>query len=201
MTDQAPQPPMPDFPPPPESQPEQPPAAASAEAKRLSNKVVIGAAAAVIATIIGTGIVVVQAIDNDDSGPTATASASSSPTEDVAATAANEEPTPEPPVYADLTPDSFTITLRTTAQQCFGSAGCNVTVEPDLSYVGLSDDIDPDATYEITYEIKGDESGPVIGTAKLSERTTLNYTPSSISTASSDTKLSVKITDVRKTGV
>lgn len=195
MTDQAPQPPMPDFPPQPESQPEQPPAAAPAETKRLSNKVVIGAAAAVIATIIGTGIVVVQAINNDDSEPTATAGASSAPT------AAVDEPTPEPPVYADLTPDSFTITLRTTEQQCFGSAGCNVTVEPDLSYVGLGDDIDPDATYEITYEIKGDESGPVIGTAELSERTTLNYTPSSISTASSDTKISVKITDVRTTGV
>ncbi|SEQ97773.1 hypothetical protein [Streptomyces radiopugnans] len=200
MTDQAPQPPMPDFPPQPESQPEQPPAAAPAEAKRLSNKVVIGAAAAVIATIIGTGVVVVQAIGNDGSEPTATASASSAPTEDVA-TAAADEPTPEPPVYADLTPDSFTITLRTTAQQCFGSAGCHVTVEPDLSYVGLSDDIDPDATYEITYEIKGDESGPVIGTAELSERTTLNYTPSSLSTVSSDTKLSVEITDVRTTGL
>ncbi|MER7720847.1 hypothetical protein ABTX99_28540 [Streptomyces flaveolus] len=195
MTDQPPQPPMPNVPP----QPEQPPAApAQAERKRLSNKVVIGAAAAVIAAIIGTGIVVVQTVNNDDDKPATTTGASTDPTEGVA-TATVDEPAPEPS-YATPVPDDFTMTLRTTSRQCFGSAGCNVTVEPSLAYMSLAE-LDPDATYEITYEIKGDESGPVIETAELSDKTTLNYTPTSITTASSSTKVSVKITDIRTQGI
>jgi hypothetical protein len=75
-----------------------------------------------------------------------------------------------------------------------------VTVEPDFTLLVDSADLDPDAVYEITYEIRGDESGPVIETAELSDQTSLNFTPSVISTASSATKVSVKITDVVSQG-
>ncbi len=75
-----------------------------------------------------------------------------------------------------------------------------MTVEPKLTYLFDSEGIDPDAVYEITYEIRGDESGPVVETAELSDRTSLNYTPSLISTASSNTKVSVEITDVIERG-
>jgi hypothetical protein len=201
LTDQPPQPSIPNVPPQPPSYPEQPSealaAVAPAERKRLSNRVVIGAAAAVIAAVIGTGIIVVQAVDNDDN-PTATAS---SPTASITAEPITDEPAMEPTYYVDLHADSFAITLRTTRKQCFGSAGCNVTVEPSLAYLGDSENIDPDATYDITYEIEGDESGPVIGTAQLSDRTTLNYTPSLITTASRGTKVSVRITDIMKRGI
>jgi hypothetical protein len=54
--------------------------------------------------------------------------------------------------------------------------------------------------YEITYEIRGDESGPVIETAELTDQTSLNYTPSLISAASTSTRVSVKITDVTVQG-
>ncbi|MFE4871519.1 hypothetical protein [Streptomyces sp. NPDC056682] len=54
--------------------------------------------------------------------------------------------------------------------------------------------------YEITYEIHGDESGPVIETTELSDRTSLNYTPSVISTASAGTRVSVEITGVTAQG-
>lgn len=180
-------PPMPGFP---------PPAPPAAPKKSRTNAVIIGAAAVVIAAIVATGIVVVQAT-NDDGKPAATAS-SSAPTEDVAAPAVEEEVDPEP-TYATLTADSFKMTLRTTERQCFGSAGCNVTVEPSLEYLGI-DDIDPDAVYAITYQIKGDESGPVIETAELSNSTSLNYTPTSISIPSSGTKVSVEITEVMAQG-
>lgn len=213
MTDQ-PQPPMPDTPPQPEHRPEPPTApaapaapavapepAAPVEKKRLSNKVVIGAAAAIIAAIVGTGIVVVQAVNNDDGKPAASATESSAPAEDPATTVA-DEPEPEPEqTFTTPTAADFTISLRTTSRQCFGSAGCNITVEPDLAYTGFSDDLDPDAVYQITYEITGDTSGPIVKTAELSDQTTLNYTPTSLSTASSSTKLSVKITDITETGV
>lgn len=180
MTDLTP-PPMPDFPPP------------APPKKTRANAIIIGAAAAVIAAVIGTGIVVVQS-GGDDSKPgtaaSSTAAADGAATPDIAA------PDPEP-VFDEIDADSFTIDLRTTERQCFGSAGCNVTVEPDLTYLGDTEGIDPDAVYEITYEIRGDESGPVIETAELTDRTSLNYSESMISTASSGTKLSVEITDVQ----
>jgi hypothetical protein len=175
-------PPMPDY---------QPVFDPSAPKKSRTNLVIIASATAVIAAIIGTGIVVVQSRD-DSSKPTA-AAASSAPAVDAAS-----DPTPSPS-YDDVTTDSFTIKLKTKSRHCFGSAGCNVTVEPDLTYVGLGD-IDPDATYEITYEIHGDESGPVIETAELTNQTSLSYTESLIQTASSVTKVSVEITDVTEQG-
>ncbi|WP_328876807.1 hypothetical protein [Streptomyces sp. NBC_00299] len=183
MTDTTP-PPMPDFPPP-----------VPAPKKSRTNSVIIGSAAAVIAAVVATGIVVVQS-GNDDSKPDA---ATTSTTADPVTAAAAEETEIEP-TYEVVDADSFTIELRTTRRQCFGSAGCNMTVEPELTYLGESEDIDPDAVYEITYEIRGDDSGPVVQTAELSDQASLNYTPSLISTASSGTKVSVKITDVTGRG-
>ncbi|MGW7067015.1 hypothetical protein ACWGII_40760 [Streptomyces sp. NPDC054855] len=177
-------PPPPEFPPPP------PPAKV-----RATNAVIIGAAAAVIAAVVGTGIVVVQSRDD---GSQATATASSTTTNGPVTAAAEE--VDEEPTYETPGADDFTMTLRTTERQCFGSAGCNVTVEPRLTYDGLSD-LDPDAVYEITYEVSGDASGPVIETAELSDETSLNYTPTSISTASAGKKVSVEITDVTEQGV
>ena len=177
MTDLTP-PPMPNYQPP-------------APKKSRTNLVIIGSAAAVITAIVATGAVVMQS--RDDSKP-AVAATSSSPSGDTAkAAAAEPDPTPS---YADLDTDSFTIDLKTKSKQCFGSAGCNLTVEPDLTLLVDSSEIDPAATYEITYEIHGGDSGPVIETAELSDQTSLNYTPSVISTSSSGTKVSVEITDV-----
>lgn len=176
-------PPPPDFPPGPP---------ALGPKKSRTNLIIVGSAAAVIAAIVTTGIVVVQST-NDGSKPAAAAE-SSVPDEDVTTAAAQE--TDLEPTYDEVDADSFTIELRTTERQCFGSAGCNVTVEPELTYLADSAEIDPDAVYEITYEIHGDESGPVIETAELTDQTSLNYTPSLISTASSGAKVSVEITDV-----
>ncbi|OSZ61308.1 hypothetical protein OQI_06275 [Streptomyces pharetrae CZA14] len=177
-------PPPPEFPPPTPPEPPAPP-------RNWTNAIIIGSAAAVIVAVVATGIVVVQSRDGDTK-PAATTK-SSAPTDDPVTVAA-EEPEPEP-TYPAVDEDSFEMTLRTTERQCFGSAGCSVTVEPNLTYLGF-EDLDPDAVYEITYEIRGDESGPVIETAELSDQTTLNYTPTSLSTASSGTKITVEITDV-----
>ncbi|MFD7873998.1 hypothetical protein ACFV5G_07690 [Streptomyces sp. NPDC059766] len=88
--------------------------------------------------------------------------------------------------------------FRVKRKHCFGSAGCNVDVEPDLSYEGILP-IDPDKSYEITYEITGDESGPVIETISLTNGTSMEYYPSSLSTASSGVKITGKVTDVAET--
>ncbi|MFI7403443.1 hypothetical protein ACIBW9_23725 [Streptomyces sp. NPDC049541] len=156
--------------------------------KSRTNLIIAASAAAVIAAVLGTGMVVMH------SGYGGKRAAAAEPTGGPA-----DPPTPTPS-YGEVTVDSFTIELRTTKRQCFGTAGCNVTVEPDLTYLGDSEGIDPSAVYEITYEIHGDESGPVIETAELSDRTSLNYTPSAISIASAGTKVSVEITDVTARG-
>ncbi|MFD5741866.1 hypothetical protein ACFXJM_12135 [Streptomyces massasporeus] len=179
---------QPGFPPPLPPEPPKP-------TKNRTNAVILGSAAAIIAAVVATGVIVVQS--NNDSAP-ATNAATNASTEELADTTA-DEPEPEP-TYSELAADSFTIKLRTTERQCFGSAGCNMTVEPRLSYLGLTEDIDPDAVYEITYEIRGGESGPVIETAELSDRTSLNFTPTVLSTASASSKVSVKITDVTVQG-
>lgn len=181
-------PPMPPMPPTPPNDP-LPPAK-----KPRTNLGIIGSAVAVIAAVVATGAVVVRS-GNDDSKPTATATPAARDADPVS----TETPDPEP-TYAEVDAGSFTIGLKTTSRHCFGSAGCNVTVEPDLTFLGDSEGIDPDAVYEITYEIHGDESGPVIETAELSDRTNLNYTPSVISTASAGTEVSVEITDVSVQG-
>ncbi|MYU20807.1 hypothetical protein GTY84_02835 [Streptomyces sp. SID8352] len=173
------------------------PVPAPAEKKRPGNKVIIGASAAIIAAIVGTGAV--QAVNDRDDTSATTATESSEPAEAPVTTVA-DEPEPEP-TFVEPTVDDFTIELRTTSRQCFGSAGCNITVEPKLSYTGLTDALDPDAVYQITYEIKGDDSGPILKTLELSDQTTLNYTPTSLSTASASKKLSVKITEINETGV
>lgn len=162
--------------------------------KPRTNLIIIGAAAAVIAAIIGTGIVVVQATSNSDDKPAATAKSTPA---DTATAVTAPDPTP---TYADVDAGSFLIDLKTTSKQCFGSAGCNLTVEPDLTLAIDSSLVDPDAVYDITYTIHGDESGPVIETAELSNQTSLNYTPSMISTASSGTKVTVEITNVTAQG-
>lgn len=160
--------------------------------KPRTNLIIIGAAAAVIAAIVGTGIFVVHS--RDDSKPAATAKSAPA---DTATAVRAPDPTP---TYADVDAGSFLIGLKTTSKQCFGSAGCNVTVEPDLTLAIDSSLVDPDAVYDITYTIHGDESGPVIETAELSSGTGLSYTPSVISTASSGTKVTVEITDVTQEG-
>lgn len=176
--------------------PNQPPAAPPpAPKKPRTNAIIIGAAVAIIAAIIGTGVVVVQAQD-DDSKPAASTN-SSTPAEDVVEPAVEEaEESEADPTFPPLSADDFTMTLRTTDRQCFGSAGCNVTVEPKLEFTGSLMDVDPDAVYEITYEIRGGDSGPVIETGELMDKTTLNYTPTSISTPSASTKITVEVTDV-----
>lgn len=123
---------------------------------------------------------------------------SAAKTEASPAVETTEEATPE---YIDPTADNFEVTLKTTHRQCFGyGVGCNVTVKPELTFLDLGGEkLDPDKTYEITYEITGDESGPVIDTMTLSDGSSLNFHETDLSTPSSATKTRIKITDVQET--
>lgn len=104
-------------------------------------------------------------------------------------TAPAEESTPVAPTASD-----FAIKLKVKEQQCFGSAGCNVTVEPKLSIAG---DVPDEGSVEITFRVSGDDSGPLIETieADLADGT---YSSNEIfmGTSSSGIVPKAKITDV-----
>lgn len=148
--------------------------------------------ACVVIGVAGFGVAAFALSQEGDDTPKTTVSVSPSPTTEVVADSVTEETT----TYDTVDASSFSIDLRTTKRQCFGSAGCNITVEPELTYLADSADIDPDAIYEITYEIHGDESGTVIGTMELTAQTSVSYQSTYLSTSSSATKVTAEITDV-----
>lgn len=106
-----------------------------------------------------------------------------------------EEPEPETE-YTVPDASDFSIDLKVKSKKCFGSAGCNVEVGPELSYDGLSSELDPSAVYEITYEISGDESGPVIETLELTSQDDVSYSETLVSTTSSGVTPKAEITSV-----
>jgi hypothetical protein len=110
-----------------------------------------------------------------------------------------EEPTQEP-APTEYTPkkSDWALKIKTTDKQCFGSAGCNVTVKITPQYAGASRDALPDeGTIDITYKVTGDESGPITGTAtaQLADGT-VDTPEESLSTRSSGTKITATVTDV-----
>lgn len=86
--------------------------------------------------------------------------------------------TTAPPVVP--TAADFSIALTVTRQQCFGSAGCNVTVKPELTISHTFDE-----SVDITYTIDGDESGPIIETLTLTPDGQYQSHEVSMSTSSS----------------
>ncbi|UUV34506.1 hypothetical protein NQK81_14005 [Amycolatopsis roodepoortensis] len=94
-----------------------------------------------------------------------------------------------------LTPADFTLDLKTYSKKCFGSAGCNVVVEPTLTYKGSAETILSHGMCSMTYDITGDESGPVTDTLSF-VGTDVTVRRSVLSTPSSKTKVTVKIVSV-----
>lgn len=55
--------------------------------------------------------------------------------------------------YAAPTPADFTPTLKVLEKHCFGSAGCNLTFDVDLTYNGSG--VKPNSVWDITYDVEG----------------------------------------------
>ncbi|MDT7799727.1 MAG: hypothetical protein QOI78_3160 [Actinomycetota bacterium] len=71
-------------------------------------------------------------------------------------------PATSEPLLPEPTAKDYSVALTIVSKQCFGSAGCNVVVEPKLSMLGASTLL---WDCDITYSISGDDSGEVIETA------------------------------------
>lgn len=93
-----------------------------------------------------------------------------------------------------IAPRNLKIGLKTRQKECFGSAGCNITVQVDPNYVGNQDA--SVGSWEITYEIRGGEDGPIIETMTLENGTFTFPEEQFISTSSTATELEAVVTEV-----
>jgi len=104
---------------------------------------------------------------------------------------------PDAPALSEghaLAPRNLKIGLKIRSKQCFGSAGCSVEVQIDPRYVGDQDL--STGSWEITYEIRGGEDGPLIETMTLEDGTFSFPESQSLSTSSSSAHLTAVATSV-----
>jgi len=104
--------------------------------------------AALVAFTIGVGVGGASADDDTTVGKTAATVTNNSLTARETTTTAEGRYVPAP---AD-----FVLTVVTTEQSCFGSAGCNVTYQIDVAYNGPRP-LDEDDTWVLIYEVRGGE--------------------------------------------
>lgn len=111
-----------------------------------------------------------------------------------------DDPTPTPAAGPILTKADIKLSTKITDKQCFGSAGCSITLKVIADHVDRASTLSPDETWEVTYEIRGVEDGPVIGSFEITgEQYTVNE--EDVSTTSSKSKISIKVTDIEKVGL
>lgn len=90
--------------------------------------------------------------------------------------------------------NDFEVALKTVSKHCFGSAGCNVVVEPKFTYKGTAD-IDQ-YTCDVTYEITGDQSGPITETAAGTTPGKTIVRNTVMTTSSAKAKVAASVTSV-----
>lgn len=160
-------------------------------------KIAIGVAAGIGLFLVGVFVLIAIAIGSNTTGtgttlaPAAT-EGPASPSNDTGVTDVTESPTS---AYDTPTKSDFRLTLKVKSKENFGEAGSNIVVAPRLS---TSANLDPDKTYEITYQITGGEDGTDVETV---EATGGNYTYDEviISTAHTWDTLHAKILSVEET--
>ena len=112
--------------------------------------------------------------------------------------ASSDDPWPvndsESPTFVPQKSD-WKVGVKVTERHCFGSAGCNVTVRIDPQYVGTQE-LPSTGTIEVTYEISGDSSGPVVGTFTVENSEASYDKETDLDTKSARTKIAAKVTDV-----
>jgi len=95
--------------------------------------------------------------------------------------------------YDVPTVDDFEIEIAKLSEQCFGSAGCNVEFEIDVSW---SVNLDPTTTYRVTYEINGGDDS-YIETIDVFGNLYSGKLEGFMSTSSADAELEAIVTSVR----
>lgn len=106
------------------------------------------------------------------------------------------ESAPTHPAPPPIQKGDFTIGLKTISKQCFGSAGCNVVVEPTLTYAGTSDALNSYGKCTVTYNITGNQDGDVTNTAYGQGGGQFTIMRSVLTTTSSKVTPTASVTDV-----
>lgn len=103
-------------------------------------------------------------------------------------------PTPSPTPVVPL-PTDFTLTVTVLEKQCFGSAGCNLTVRLGTpTYIGPV--LSEDQEFTVVYNLLGGEQGPQTNSFTL-RGSTMNYDAEEfIQTTSSRSVVTAKVTQV-----
>ncbi len=105
-----------------------------------------------------------------------------------------EQPSDTAPAYVTPKKGDFEVTLKVLSKECFGTAGCNVTYRAKLSQSLPTGALDPDVTYDLTYVVHGDESGPQTETMYITGDQYEQPSEGLAQTPSSGTKLTVTVT-------
>ncbi|SEF16061.1 hypothetical protein [Jiangella alba] len=96
-------------------------------------------------------------------------------------------------------PEDYLLTIKVLEQSCFGSAGCNVTYRIEVTSLYL-EEVDPNATYELTYEVQGGEDTR-INTLQITGATYSVDEQEMVSTPSEATELVAVVTAVSRRGM
>jgi len=174
-------------------------------AKKSRGTALVAIVASVVGALVGAGVTA-AAMSGDPAAkaPAGVASQAGTttppdtgPSPDPIATPSTEYTPPEPtygvPVKAD-----FKLTVKVLTKKCFGSAGCNLTYRILVSYGGA--ELDPSVTYEVLYQVKGGEDGPVDNKLTVTGSQSSVDEEEFVSTKTSKTKLTAVVTDVLSGG-
>lgn len=166
---------------------------------KIARRALVGlsiVAAFFIGLMVGIG-----ADSGDDDGATATPSAAAAEDDaEPAAEAPKPQPEPEPePTFYEPLPEDYLLTIKVLEQACFGSAGCNVSYRIEVTSLYL-EEVDPTATYELTYEVQGGEDTR-INTLEITGDQYSTDDREMVSTPSEETELVAVVTDVNRRGL
>jgi hypothetical protein len=102
-------------------------------------------------------------------------------------------PKPRATSTSSITINNFRIDLIVIEKQCFGSAGCLITMRPDLVYLDNGQGPVPkNRSYLLVYEVYGDEDGTLTFNL-LIEGDQYTFNDILISTANIEDEISVKV--------
>lgn len=141
------------------------------------------------------GVALWSNFDDDSTTAGSEASGSLSPEADADPDSARQEESTPPAAQHELTVDDFDVEISVKEQSCFGSAGCNVTLRTEPTYLGLKN---PTGTWEVTYEITSIEDEPMIRSFELDGQKASFDDEARVQTPESDADIQIEITDVKE---
>lgn len=168
-------------------QPQYPPAAPLPPVPRPP-WVWIGTGLAALAIVVA-GVVAAVVLTGKDE-PSRVEQALAEATQDPAPTTEATTTEPAPVVTPSLS--AIRLTPKILDKHCFGSAGCNVEFEIDMS-LGVM--VTGGTVWRVTYEVTGVEDAPVIGSFELDD-SSYDRVTELVQTASSKAKIKIRATEI-----